>query len=128
MRSEGRTPALQSVASAGASYDVVRFEPARTIIEAAARRGIPVGALIKTMVVRRSGDVFTLVLVPGDRVIDWVRFRNHLGVRRLSLANDAEALTATGYRPGTITPLGVDRNLTVVGEVTKPAGLGPGES
>jgi prolyl-tRNA editing enzyme YbaK/EbsC (Cys-tRNA(Pro) deacylase) len=68
------------------------------------------------MVVRRSNDDFTLVLVPGDRVIDWVRLRNHLGVRRLSLARDAEALTATGYRPGTITPLGVDRSLPVVAD------------
>lgn len=165
MRSEGQTLALQSIASAGVHHDVVRFEPGGTIIDAAARRGIPVGALIKTMVVRRSSDDFTLVLVPGDRVIDWIRLRNHLRVRRLSLASDAEALTATGYRPGTITPLGVDRSLTVVadaaiagagrvsvgagapgvaihldaddlleltgavvGEVTKPAGFGPGQS
>ena len=30
MRSEGQTPALQSVASAGVNHDVVRFEPAGT--------------------------------------------------------------------------------------------------
>jgi prolyl-tRNA editing enzyme YbaK/EbsC (Cys-tRNA(Pro) deacylase) len=43
-------------------------------------------------------------------------------VRRLSLASDAEALTATGYRPGTITPLGVGRNLPVVADAALAGG------
>jgi hypothetical protein len=37
MRSEGQTPALQMVASAGVNHDVVRFEPAGTIVDAATR-------------------------------------------------------------------------------------------
>jgi Cys-tRNA(Pro)/Cys-tRNA(Cys) deacylase len=73
-------------------------------------------AVIKTMVVRRGEDDFVFVLVPGDRVIAWPKLREALGARRLSLPDADQALAATGYPRGTITPFGAARDWPVVAD------------
>lgn len=90
----------------GITHQVKRHGPAASLAEAARLRGIEPSGIIKTMVVRREEGDYVFVLVPGDRVIDWPKLRAHLGQRRLSLADEEEALAATGYAPGTITPFG----------------------
>jgi Cys-tRNA(Pro) deacylase len=126
-----KTSALEAVVAAGIDHRVVRFEPARDLAEAAVRRGTTVDRILKTMVVRTGEDTYVIVLVPGDRVIDWGALRDHLGLRRLALADADQAYEATGYRRGTITPFGVDPALVVVvdagvtgrGEVSVGAGV-----
>lgn len=90
----------------GVDHRLVEYEPAEDIETAAQRRGTDVFRILKTMVVRIEADQYVLVLVPGDRLIDWKALRGHLGVRRLALADEEEAFAATGYRRGTITPFG----------------------
>lgn len=114
--SEETTPALVELAATELSYDVVRTERAGSIEEAAERRGVPVGAVLKTLVVRRGEDDYVFVLVPGDRVIDWPLLRTHLGVRRLSLPDAREAQEVTGYERGAITPFGSVRRLPVIAD------------
>ena len=46
--------------------------------------------------------------IPGDRVISWPKLRALVGVNKLQLPDAGQALDATGYERGTITPLGVD--------------------
>jgi Cys-tRNA(Pro) deacylase len=70
--------------------------------------------VIKSLVVRLSADEHVMVLVPGDRVIDWARLRSLLGVSRLSLATSEEAFAVTGYERGAITPLGSRTRLPVI--------------
>jgi Cys-tRNA(Pro)/Cys-tRNA(Cys) deacylase len=100
------TPALRALAPTDLRYEVVRTRPARDAEESAALQGIPVGALLRTIVVRRGANDYVFVLVPAGRQIDWPKLRAHLGVSRLSLPDQAEALQATGYERGTITPFG----------------------
>lgn len=111
------TPAVVAVRSSGLDHHVVEHEPAASAEESAQRRGIPLAHLVKTLVVRRAAEDLILVLVPGDRVIDWTLLRSHLGVSRLSLAGREEAAVATGYAPGTITPFGSATTLPVVADV-----------
>lgn len=87
-------------------HQIQSHGPAASLAEAARMRGTDPAGVIKTMVVRRGDDDYVFVLVPGDRVIDWPKLRARLGKRRLSLADGDQALAATGYAPGTITPLG----------------------
>jgi Cys-tRNA(Pro) deacylase len=114
------TPALEAVAAAGIPHDVVRTRRARSVEEAAELRGVSVHALLKTLVVRRTGDRYVFVLVPGDRVIDWPKLRTHLGVRRLSLPDADEARRVTGYERGAITPFGATRAWPVVADASLP--------
>ena len=93
-------------AVAGLPHTVVRHGPVRNLAEAAAARGVPPAAVVKTLVVRRGDDDYLFVLVPGDRQISWPKLRALLGVSRLSLPPADEAQRATGYARGTITPFG----------------------
>ena len=100
------TPALDALAGGDVAYRVVRTERARSAEESAAFQGIPVGALLRTIVVRRGEGDYLFVLVPAGRRFDWSRLRDHLGVRRLTLPDADEARAVTGYERYTITPFG----------------------
>ena len=102
----------------GVDYRLVDYEPGRDIETAAERRGIAIERILKTMVVRVGDGRYVLVMVPGDRLIDWKALRSLLGERRLSLADADEAYVATGYRRGTITPLGAAGDWPLVIEAT----------
>jgi Cys-tRNA(Pro)/Cys-tRNA(Cys) deacylase len=106
---DSMTPATRAVAQAGVEHRVVRTERAASAEEAAAFQGIPLGALLRTIVVRRGEDDYLFVLVPAGRRFDWPRLREHLGVRRLTLPDADEARSATGYERYTITPFGSTR-------------------
>lgn len=128
--SEGRAPGAADPRLTGVDHKVVTHERASSLEEAARLRGLEPSAVIKTMVVRRSEDDYLFVLVPGDRLIDWPKLRSHVGERRLSLPDRAEALQVTGYEPGTITPLGANTPWPVIaderianGDVSIGAGL-----
>ena len=107
------TPATSDLRLQGVEHRVVDTGPVTSLEEAAQLRGVRPSAVVKTMVVRRSQEDYIFVLVPGDRVIDWPKLRSTLGVRRLSMPDADEALEVTGYKRGTITPLGSSRNWPV---------------
>jgi Cys-tRNA(Pro)/Cys-tRNA(Cys) deacylase len=108
------TPAILAIEAAGLPHEVVRTERAGSAEEAAALQGIELGALLRTIVVRRGDDDYLFVLVPAGRRFDWPRLRAHLGVRRLTLPDADEAREATGYERYTITPFGSKRAWPVI--------------
>ena len=103
------TRATRAIAAAGVAHRVVRTPRAGSAEESAELQGIPLGALLRTIVVRRGNDDYLFVLVPAGRRFDWPRLREHLGVRRLTLPDAEEARAATGYERYTITPFGSTR-------------------
>ena len=100
------TPGIVAARAAGIPFEVARTQRAHSAEESAELQGIALGQLNRTIVVRRGADDYVFVLVPGGRRIDWGKLRTHLGIRRISLPDKDEALTATGYERGTITPFG----------------------
>jgi Cys-tRNA(Pro)/Cys-tRNA(Cys) deacylase len=108
------TPAIRAAAAAGIPFRVVRTQRAHSAEESAEFQGIELGALLRTIVVRRGQDDYLLVLVPGGRRFDWPKLRAHLGVSRLSLPDADEARAVTGYERGTITPFGAERAWPVI--------------
>jgi Cys-tRNA(Pro)/Cys-tRNA(Cys) deacylase len=114
MSTEPTTPALEALASAETPHRVVRTPRAGSAEESAELQGIPLGALLRTIVVRRSDDDYLFVLVPAGRRFDWPRLRAHLGVRRLTLPDADEARDVTGYERYTITPFGSTRPWPVI--------------
>ena len=103
------TPALSALEGSGLVFRVVQTRPATSAEDSAERQGIPLGSLLRTIVVRRADDDYLFVLVPGGRRFDWPKLREHLGVRRLSMPDADEALDLTGYERGAITPFGASR-------------------
>ena len=98
--------AVRAIAASGVAHRVVRAEAAGSAEEAAALQGVPLDALLRTIVVRRGADDYLFVLIPAGRQFDWKRLRTHLGVSRLSLPDADEAQRVTGYVRYTITPFG----------------------
>lgn len=124
------TPATIAIAASGIPHRVVTTEPAGSAEESAAMQGIPLGALLRTIVVRRGADDYLFVLVPAGRRFDWPKLRAHLGVTRMSLPDADEAQRVTGYVRYTITPFGsttswpVLLDSAVLGEPTVAIGGG----
>lgn len=112
------TPAIDALAGSGIAFKVVRTVPARSPEESAELQGIPLGALVRTIVVRRGADDYVFVLVPGGRRFDWPKLRAHLGVNRLSLPDADEAREVTGYERGAITPFGATRAWPVIADAS----------
>jgi Cys-tRNA(Pro) deacylase len=112
------TPALEALAASDVPHRVVRTEPAGSAEESATLQGIPLAALLRTIVVRRGDDDYLFVLVPAGRRFDWPRLRAHLGVSRLSLPDADEARDVTGYARYTITPFGSSRTWPVIADAS----------
>ncbi len=110
------TPALRALEESGIRYAVTRHGQVRSLAEAAAARGVPPHAVVKTMVVRRGAGDHLFVLVPGDREISWPKLRAVLGVNRLSMPDAEAARAVTGYQRGTITPFGSATDLPVIAD------------
>jgi Cys-tRNA(Pro)/Cys-tRNA(Cys) deacylase len=110
------TPAIAAARALGVAGRVVRTEPANSAEESAQMQGIPLEALLRTIVVRRGEDDYLFVLVPAGRRFDWPKLRGHLGVSRLSLPDADEAQRVTGYVRYTITPFGSTRAWPVIAD------------
>jgi Cys-tRNA(Pro) deacylase len=100
------TPATRWLVERGVPHQLVETQPASGPEESARLQGIELGQLLRTIVVRRGENDYVFVLVPGGRRFDWPKLRTHLGVKRLSLPDAAEARAVTGYERGAITPFG----------------------
>lgn len=90
----------------GLSVEFRERPAAKSLPEAAELLGIPPAGIVKTLVVKRADDSYLFVLVPGDRAISWPKLRAVVGVNRLKLPDPDAALAATGYKRGTIVPIG----------------------
>ncbi len=116
------TPAIRAASAAAIPFRVVTTQRPHSPEESAMLPEVPLGALLRSIVVRRGEDDYVMVLVPGGRRVDWPKLRAHLGVKRLSLPDADEARAATGYERGTITPFGSARAWPVILEASA-AGL-----
>lgn len=90
----------------GLEVEVRPRPPARSLEEAATLLGITPADIAKTLVLRRSRGEYLFAVLPGDTQLAWPRLRAVVGVNKLTLPDADEALTATGYPRGTITPVG----------------------
>jgi Cys-tRNA(Pro)/Cys-tRNA(Cys) deacylase len=90
----------------GIAVEFVERPAAQSLEEAAGLLGIPPADIVKTLVVKRKDGTFLFALIPGDRQIAWAKLRAVVGVNKLQLPDAGQALEATGYERGTITPLG----------------------
>ena len=93
-------------AKRGIALEFIERTAARSLEEAADILGITPADIVKSLVVKRKDGTYLFALVPGDRQIAWAKLRAVVGVNKLQLPDAGQALDATGYERGTITPLG----------------------
>ena len=110
------TPATEAIRASGIPHRVIRTAVPESAEESASLQGIPLGALLRTIVVRRGADDYLFVLVPAGRRFDWPKLRAHLGINRMTLPDADEARAVTGYVRYTITPFGSSRAWPVIAD------------
>ena len=97
---------LEDARGRGIDVELVERPAAGSLEEAAGLLGIEPAQIVKSLVVKRTDGTFLFALIPGDRQISWPKLRAAVGVNKLQLPDAGQALAATGYERGTITPLG----------------------
>jgi Cys-tRNA(Pro)/Cys-tRNA(Cys) deacylase len=90
----------------GIAVEFIQRPAAGSLEEAAGLLGLTPSDVVKSLVVKRKDGTYLFALVPGDRQIAWAKLRAVVGVNKLQLPDATQALEATGYERGTITPLG----------------------
>lgn len=97
---------LADAAERGLEVEIVVRPGAGSLAEAAALLGLEPSGIVKTLVVKRADGAFLFALVPGGRKISWPKLRAVVGVNKLQMPDAEQALAATGYVRGAITPIG----------------------
>lgn len=88
----------------------------RSLEQAAEERGQVAGQVVRSIVFRVRAGEYLMVLAAGPGQISWPRLREYLGLGRISLASDEQVLAATGYRIGTVSPVGTATRLRVIAD------------
>jgi Cys-tRNA(Pro)/Cys-tRNA(Cys) deacylase len=82
-------------------------EGARDLPEFAARSGLRPRQVVKSLLLDVDGRDHALLVLAGDRSADFAALRRHFRVRSVRMADPEVVQRVTGYRIGTVTPLGL---------------------
>ena len=108
-------PVSQKLTELGIPHRVFRHTGQVTSLEqAASERGQLPEQVIRSIVFRLAEGRFAMALMAGAAQISWSALRAHFGQSRLTMANADEVIEATGYRIGTVAPIGLPRPLPVL--------------
>jgi prolyl-tRNA editing enzyme YbaK/EbsC (Cys-tRNA(Pro) deacylase) len=88
--------------------DALEFEPGSTPTSelAAARIGVAVGQIAKSMLFKGKNGLFYLAVCPGDLRVCSKKMKKVTGTK-VRMAREEETEMMTGYRPGGVCPFGV---------------------
>jgi prolyl-tRNA editing enzyme YbaK/EbsC (Cys-tRNA(Pro) deacylase) len=106
---------VASALRAGGASGVIREldDSCHTAADAAAALGVPVGAIVKSLVFAADG-VPVLVLVSGDHQVDTSRVAELLSVATVRRADPEVVRAATGFPIGGVAPIGHPSPLTTI--------------
>jgi Cys-tRNA(Pro) deacylase len=111
-------PSVERVVTAlragGVDADIREFsESTRTAIDAANALGVPVGAIVKSLVFAADGAP-VLVLASGDHQVDTTKVAHVLAATHVGRADADLVRDATGFAIGGVAPIGHRRPLRTV--------------
>ncbi len=111
------TPATEALDDLGIPYRLfLHSSPVHSLEQAALERGLAPEQIVRSLVFRVEEGSYVLVLVAGPSQVAWPKLRHHLGVSRLTTADRQQVTQATGYAPGTVSPLGLTSPLPILAD------------
>jgi Cys-tRNA(Pro) deacylase len=111
------TPATQTLDRLSIPYRVFEHpHPPGSLEQAARERGQEPGQVVRSILFRHEQEAFIMVLMAGPGQISWKRVRAHLGVSRLSMANETEVREVTGCQIGTVSPFGLPSPILILAD------------
>jgi len=110
-------PASQKLTELGIPHRIFRHMGQVTSLEqAASERGQRIGQVVRSIVFRLGEWRFAMVLMAGAAQISWPALRAHFGQSRLTMADPAEVQKETGYRVGTVSPIGLPSRMPILAD------------
>jgi prolyl-tRNA editing enzyme YbaK/EbsC (Cys-tRNA(Pro) deacylase) len=93
----------------------MEFEPGSTATAelAAARLGVTVGQIAKSLLFVTRNGALAMLLCPGDRKASSAKLKTALGAKS-RMARLDETVAATGYEPGGVCPFGIDAAIRIL--------------
>jgi Cys-tRNA(Pro)/Cys-tRNA(Cys) deacylase len=82
--------------------------------QAAQERGQRPEQVVRSIVFRLNEKTFVMTLVAGPQQISWQALREHLGVKRMTMASPQEVLDHTGYVTGAVSPFGLPEAMRIL--------------
>ncbi len=108
MKSGGSTPVTRALAALNIPHRLFRHPgPVHSVEQAARERGQKPEQVVRSIVFRLAQGDFLMVLIAGRLQVSWPALRSYLGQSRLTMASEAEVLSATGYPVGAVSPFGL---------------------
>jgi Cys-tRNA(Pro)/Cys-tRNA(Cys) deacylase len=102
-----KTLPMELLEQKGIPYDVHQHEEDQYTAEGVARDlDIPVGQVVKAMLVQCDGSWYVLVVVPGDQRLSLEKVRATVGAEKVNLASKQEVERITGYTVGAVSVMG----------------------
>jgi Cys-tRNA(Pro) deacylase len=110
-----RPPVSIALEKLNIPHRVFRHEkPVASLEQAASERGQRPEQVVRSILFRVSEGEFVMALVAGPSQISWKVLRKIVGKSRISMATEDEVLAVTGYRVGTVSPLGLKNQVRVL--------------
>ncbi len=88
------------------SIECIQHEPVYTIQAAAKALGIKESHTVKSLVLKTKEEKFVVLLLPGDKKVDWKLLAQKLRTKNLELAKPEEVLNLVGCEVGCVPPFG----------------------
>ncbi len=114
---ESLPPVSRALTALNIPHTVFRHPGVVSSLEQAAseRNQVP-GQVIRSIVFRIGEGSFIMVLVAGPAQVAWPVLRKYLGQSRISMASEEEVLASTGYRIGTVSPIGLPAPMRILAD------------
>jgi Cys-tRNA(Pro) deacylase len=110
-----RPPASIALEKMNIPHQVFRHEtPVESFEQAASDRHQRPEQVVRSILFQVRPGEFVMALIAGREQIDWRTLRRVVGRSRVRMATEEEVLEVTGYRIGTVTPLGMKSQVRVL--------------
>lgn len=110
-----KPPASIALEKINIPHQVFRHElPVDSFEQAASDRNQRPEQVIRSILFQVRPEEFVMVLMAGREQVDWRSLRKLIGRSRVRMATEDEVLEVTGYRIGTVSPLGMKRQVRVL--------------
>lgn len=101
-------------------YDIITIplsddnKPIRNLEALLESEGRDPSSVVRSILFRTSADKFILLAVAGGGKADWASLRQHLGERKLTMADYDQIEPNTGYVMGAVPPIALPEDLTIL--------------
>ena len=113
--SASKPPASIALGKLNIPHQVFRHEaPVDSFEQAASDRNQRPEQVVRSILFQVRPEEFVMVLMAGREQVDWRSLRKLVGRSRIRMATEDEVLEVTGYRIGTVSPLGMTRQVRVL--------------